>query len=313
MLSGISNCVFEWDEEDTKLLVKAKQQEMIIAGVPSPTEMAARKATKKEEMARHCRRRTRGAEQTEKLIDSLLLSLSTATDTLGIPLFSETMKDVWEEQKKHVKCIQDPPGIELYTITGHVRKAGVSLPVLRCARGSTSLESFHAHIIRFIPGTSASAVNFQAYLIEGIVRWNQDRAEAAIEKYNSSNENLRTFDLRLQEKLNRLSLSLYGKKILPYHKPPAAYTGELLGVEYLFHQRGESIQPKDNDELDRQIDEGFEDVSDDYLNQTAAPAPFSEDLATFALPTDEEETDEVCFLLFFEIKFKSYYVISAIF
>ena len=194
---GISNCVFEWDEDDTKLLVKAKQQEMAIAGVPSPTELAARKAIKREEMARHCRRRTRGTKQTVQLIDSLLLSLSTATDTLGIPLFSETLKDAWEEQKKHVKCLQDPPDIELYTITGYLKKAGIRLPIFRCARGSTSLESFHAHITRFIPGTTASAVNFQAYLIEGIVRWNQDRAEAAIEKNNSSNENLRTFDLRL--------------------------------------------------------------------------------------------------------------------
>ena len=196
--------MFEWDEEDTKLLIKAKQQGMAIAGVPSPTELAAKKAIKREEMARHCRRRTRGTEQTIQLIDSLLLSLSTATDSLGIPLFSETMKDVWEEQKKHVKCLQDPPDIELYTITGHLRKAGVSLLIFRCARGSTSLESFHAHITRFIPGTTASAVNFQAYLIEGIVRWNQDRAEAAIEKSRNSNENLKTFDLRLQEKINRL-------------------------------------------------------------------------------------------------------------
>ena len=266
---------------------------MAIAGVPSPTEVAAKKAIKREVMARHCRRRTRGTEQTVQLIDSLLLSLSTATDTLGIPLFSETMKDVWKEQKKHVKCLQDPPDIELYTITGHLRKAGVSLPIFRCARGSTSLESFHAHITRFIPGTTANAVNFQAYLIEGIVRWNQDRAEAAIAKSGHSNENLRTFDLRLQEKINRLSRSFYGKEFLPYYRPPAVYTGELLGVEYLFHQIGESFQPGNDDELAERIDEGFEDESDDYSNLSSTS--FNEDLATFALPSEEEsETDEVC-------------------
>lgn len=83
----------------------------------------------------------------------------------------EEIKAIWEEQKQHISCIQDPPGIELYTITGHVTKGGVKLPILRCARGSTSLESFHLHLARFIPGTSASAVNFQAYLLEGLTRY----------------------------------------------------------------------------------------------------------------------------------------------
>ena len=56
----------------------------------------------------------------------------------------------WSTQRRHVKCIQDPPGITLYTQTGQQVKGGVVLPVYRCARGSTSLESFHLH--RFIPG-----------------------------------------------------------------------------------------------------------------------------------------------------------------
>ncbi len=109
----------------------------------------------------------------------------------------------------------------------------------------------------------------------------------------------------LSEKLESVFLSLdVHVVLLPWraftHTSPGsflellAYTGKLLGVEYLFHQKGESFQPKDDDELAGQIDEGFEDVSDDYLNLTAAP-PFSKDLATFALPSDvESETDEVC-------------------
>ena len=79
---------------------------------------------------------------------------SAATDTLGVPLFAESMKDVWEEQRQHVKCLQDPQGVQLYTITGHLNKGGIT--ILRCARGSTSLESFHRHIARFIPGSSAN-------------------------------------------------------------------------------------------------------------------------------------------------------------
>ena len=63
----------------------------------------------KEELSCHCRRRMRGGEVTLQLIEELLLQLSTATDSLGVPLVSEKMVTIWEEEKKHVMCIQDPP------------------------------------------------------------------------------------------------------------------------------------------------------------------------------------------------------------
>ena len=166
--------------------------------VSSPSDSAVQKAITREELARHCKRRTRGVLETTKLIEELLLSFSSATDTLGVPLLKSEMKDIWEEQKKHIKCIQDIPFVQLYTLTGHIQKGGVSLPVWRCARGSTSLESFHLHLARFVPGTSASAVHFQAYLLEGITRWNVLRAEAAI---NSPSDPLRSFDFQLKHKV----------------------------------------------------------------------------------------------------------------
>ncbi len=39
-----------------------------------------------------------------------------------------------------------------YMKTGTLKKGGVELCCYRCARGSTSLESFHLHLNRFIPG-----------------------------------------------------------------------------------------------------------------------------------------------------------------
>ena len=41
-------------------------------------------------------------------------------------------------------------GVSLYTNTGSITKGGVVLPVLQCARGTTSLESFHLHLARFV-------------------------------------------------------------------------------------------------------------------------------------------------------------------
>ena len=52
---------------------------------------------------------------------------------------------------------------------------------------------------RFIPGTSANDVHYQAYLLEGLTRWNQARALAAIQ--HQQPQVLRTFDLRLADKV----------------------------------------------------------------------------------------------------------------
>jgi hypothetical protein len=36
-------------------------------------------------------------------------------DTLGVLLFnSRCIKEEWEHQKRHVACIQDPEGVQLY-------------------------------------------------------------------------------------------------------------------------------------------------------------------------------------------------------
>jgi hypothetical protein len=48
-----------------------------------------------------------------------------ATDTLGVPVLKEEMKVIWVEQVKHVSCIQHPPGVQLYTVTGNMRKGWV--------------------------------------------------------------------------------------------------------------------------------------------------------------------------------------------
>lgn len=109
----------------------------------------------KKELAKHCKRRTRGAAETTRLLKDLIDTFTSerGRDTMGIPLCnSETMQQIWREQQRHIACIQDPMNVQLYTKTGSIKKGGLELPVYRCARGSTSLESFHNHIDRFIPG-----------------------------------------------------------------------------------------------------------------------------------------------------------------
>ena len=200
-MSRLSACIFEWDDSDVQLLISAKRKELLAAGLSSVTDGSTRKAISKDELGSHCKRRTRGAEETKATTEDLLLSFSSATDSLGVPLLKPEMESIWKEQQKHVKCIQDPPGVALYTRTGYSKKGGVSLPVYRCARGSTSLESFHSHLVNFIPGTSASAVNFQAYVLDGVTRWNSAMTAAAVQQEPSPLNHLRTFDTRLQHKV----------------------------------------------------------------------------------------------------------------
>ena len=156
-LARLSRCIFEWDSDDVARLKKAKTAEMGCAGISNITDMVL-SAIGRRELDRHCRRRTRGAEQTTKLVEDLLTFYCGpgGVDMAGMPLLDkERTRVVWESQKKHVACIQDLDGVQLYLQTGRLKKGEVEVPVYRCARGSTSLESFHLHLNRFIPGARA--------------------------------------------------------------------------------------------------------------------------------------------------------------
>ena len=130
------------------------RQTLIYVYVNRPEEEVLANLTLRE-LSQHCKKRTRGAANTTRLISTLVEHLSgpAGRDVLGVPLFNGRMRDVWEEQQRHVACLQDPEGVALYTSTGSIKRGGIDLPVYRCARGSTSLESFHLHLNTFIPGT----------------------------------------------------------------------------------------------------------------------------------------------------------------
>ena len=141
-MTQLSIAIFEWDSCDLHRLEEAKRSKK---GRDAHVQLTSK------ELSSHCRRRTRGALETERLIQELLDSFSVATDVMGIPLIDRAkMEVVWSTQRRHLHCIQDPPGVELYVKTGEVTKWGVKLPVFRCARGTTSLESFHRHMSRFL-------------------------------------------------------------------------------------------------------------------------------------------------------------------
>ncbi|RXN28818.1 hypothetical protein ROHU_018996 [Labeo rohita] len=246
------------------------EQNQAIRGLTN--EQLAGRLTSKQ-LAHHCRRRTRGVEETEKLISEMLAAFTDSRETMGIPLIDQERMDViWDTQRRHLPCIQDPPEVQLYTQTGSITKGGLTLPVYRCARGSTSLESFHNHLNRFIPGTSANLENFQAYLLEGLERWNEDRAAAAVTQ--ETLPRLRCYSASLQHSLNDISQRLLGHSLVHDYSKPRQYTGELIGVEYLCSQQ--SLEFRVNfgcdpdapdgipDNLEDVVDEGFEEEEHDF-------------------------------------------------
>ena len=156
-LARLSRCIFEWDSGDVARLKTVKRVEMGSAGMSNVTNDMVLSAIGRRELARHCRRRTRGVEQTTKLVEDLTFYCGPGgVDKAGMPLLDkERTQVVWESQRKHVACIQDLDGVQLYLQTGTLKKGGVELPVYRCARRSTLLESFHLNLNRFIPGSRA--------------------------------------------------------------------------------------------------------------------------------------------------------------
>lgn len=153
--SKLSSCIFEWDKQDVCCLKEAKRAELRQKhqGLePGDAQVLASISSK--ELAKHCRRKTRGVEETRALIKSLLDSMWQLVDGTGLHLINhERMSQVWEVQQKHLACIQDPPGVQLYTNIGSgLEKGDKALEELRCSRGSSSLESL----------ISTSVLSFQA-------------------------------------------------------------------------------------------------------------------------------------------------------
>ncbi len=158
LMSRLTSCIFKWDMEDVAQLRQSKREELEYLGRENLTLSDIDAAITPKEMQLFCRRRTRAPTEIVTLITQLLSGLAGKTNTLGLELLDEQkIWHIWENQKKHVRCLQDPPqssGIQLYTVVKQVTRKNTktALNLLRCARGTSSLESFHLHVVRWIPG-----------------------------------------------------------------------------------------------------------------------------------------------------------------
>ncbi|XDV19472.1 hypothetical protein PO909_024938 [Leuciscus waleckii] len=183
---------------------KSKRLHLQQEGVPGITDAMVDKNISKEELALHCRRRTRGQETTIRLIDHLLQELmgEKGKDLLGVPLLDRVRM--------------------------------------------------------------ANSLNFQLFLLEGLNRWDQDRAAQSLATKPS---NLLSYSGDLVQSVNANSLKVLHRKqtgqALQDMNPDSEETDELL-EDLNFGQEQE--------------DEGFEDQDLDptvgnLMTSTSVPVP----------------------------------------
>ncbi|KAF0292636.1 hypothetical protein FJT64_009381 [Amphibalanus amphitrite] len=273
LMSGLADAIFETDPADMKALVRAKRHELRARGLVNVTDEMARQAVTEAERQRHCRRRTRGVDVTTRAIDELLRLLSgpagtDGPDGTGMPLLDPTrIWAIWEEQKRHVACLQDVPGVALYRETSPLTRRGAQLQCYSSARGTTFTESFHKHLAKFIPGNAALRdLHFQALLVEGVARWNAEHHRAKTEPDTADDVQLQFLDDWTRSALNDLSLAALNKKFLKTnHGGRVWYNGELVGVTYLYSQTGRQLDNYVEGELDPGTQHG--DQEDDGLDE----------------------------------------------
>ena len=69
------------------------------------------------------------------------------------------------------------------------------------------------HFKMYFTGTLASDTFFQAYLLDGLAHWNEDRAVAAT---RDKQQHPHCYNHLLRHAVNTLAEEVQGKKIIPY-------------------------------------------------------------------------------------------------
>ena len=84
-MSRLSKCIYKWSSQDLKELTEAKRSELKRRHLNNPSEDDVLRWLSKKELALHCRRQTRGSEETTRLIGkNILYSLYYNDQTTGL-------------------------------------------------------------------------------------------------------------------------------------------------------------------------------------------------------------------------------------
>lgn len=149
-MSRLTCCVFDYNREDLMKLRAAILNELVERFQMDSQELveAVDEYITKRDLEKHVRRHTVAPEVAEKRIEALLNAFrgENGYDLTGTPLFNSHIDAVWEKQKKHLKCLQDPElpdDVSLYSVHHTQFRGGKELNVFHCARGTNLLECCH--------------------------------------------------------------------------------------------------------------------------------------------------------------------------
>lgn len=81
-----------------------------------------------------------------------------------------------------------------------------------------------SYLVIFL-GTTASDVNFQVFLLDGIHRWNQSRQRDM--ELDQTGSSPLSYDGRLVQSVNQLARTVLDKDICPGFSLPGKYTGTI--------------------------------------------------------------------------------------
>ena len=125
----------------------------------------------------------------------------------------------------------------------------------------------------FLPlsGSSASGPHLHAFLIDGVMRWNEDRRLASMTPGTAGKIGL--YSSSLTAATNLAAQQVFGRDLIQGVAPIPAYTGEKMGLDYLLDQVG---QPLDIHRLSREIEDGMsdEEVLQDLEDEEGSEIPF---------------------------------------
>ncbi|CAL8324430.1 unnamed protein product [Merluccius merluccius] len=240
-MSAMAGAVLAYNKADMMLLVQA-----VRFGNPEMydryTDQEMMAFLKPHQVRSYVRRITRGVVETAMVMESILAEFRgpAGLDIDGIHLFKspEAVDAHWAS--KHLSCMQDPPGVQLYVSVRVVLMNGIRLNKYRCRRGSNSLEGLHAHLFNVIPSQRCGIMPFQVYLVSFAVQWNHRMASLRVA--GGHGQQTMCLDPRQIQHINQQAEVLFGKEhvLEPNFAAPMPVPEiyehpdeeELLGVEY---------------------------------------------------------------------------------
>ncbi|XP_053271555.1 uncharacterized protein LOC128429789 isoform X3 [Pleuronectes platessa] len=288
--SALSAAVFSYNKDDMALLIQAMRAGNTTRYASLTDAKMIEIYVSKEDLHHFVRRITLGAQESFLRVQTAINSLKGAAglDENQVPLFKDAaaIDRVWENQQKHLECIQDPPGRDMYTVMKVVTRNSVRMPYYTTVRGSNSLEGIHFFLPRMFPGPHCAAVPFQVYLLSGIAHWNSDRESGSV-KGQKGRKN-RVYMSPLIDRLNKRCQDLFGEVEEINFRPPVPPGEERIGLEYLFAQSSQPFSASEHYAQTRETLQTVED-EDDEEEVAADTEESTEDDVGYA--TDAESDD----------------------